>query len=77
MLVVLACGACTHAPEFIAPNNVSIPVRDYVHLGDKIPECSAERMNQLRWRTSRSLEICSASGWLPIRVEGDANNVRQ
>lgn len=76
MIIVLTCGACSRAPEFTAPNNVSIPVRDYVHIGDQISECSAKRVNQLRWRTDKSLEICSTSGWLPIRVEGDASELQ-
>lgn len=71
LLITLGLGACAEN-KFTTPPSVALPVRSYLYVDDVGPECTHERIRDLRWRADKSLEICSGTGWQQIRVLGTA-----
>jgi hypothetical protein len=64
--------AAPHADGFHTHWEILIPVRDYLYLGDNLPECTDARANVMAYRRDRTLMICTGGkrgdGWLPLVI---------
>jgi hypothetical protein len=64
-----------NARDFNAHWDLAMPVRDYLYLGDNLPECTDTNANMMAYRRDRSLAICTGTdnGWQTLKI-GDATD---
>jgi hypothetical protein len=64
---VVAAAPPVSAPPFRVPYDIAVPIDDFVYISDSAP-CINERISHLRWRSDKSLEICTTKGWSRIEL---------
>ncbi len=56
--------------EFTIRSETLFPVHDYIYVGDNGPACTDQNANMLRYRSDRTLDVCTGQdkGWMPMHV---------
>ena len=75
LFLLSACASGTdaqHTDGFHAHWELLMPVRNFLYLGDNLPECTDARANVMAYRRDRTLMICTGGqhgdGWLPVVI---------